>query len=108
MVTALKQGVKYLFSVGGNAISETIKKVKGKLIHFLHGARCDHLQIVEMGTPVGFKNAKIEKLIERPQGKYIVVRQKQWVEGKPRPGKEYELDEILNKLRKIARIPDYQ
>jgi len=64
MIEALRQGVKYLFSVGGNAISETIKKLKGKLIHVLHGAKCNHLQIVEMGTPVGFPNAKMEKLIE--------------------------------------------
>jgi len=64
MVEALRQGVKYLFSVGGNAISETIKKVKDKLIHILHGAKCNHLQIVEMGTPVGFPSAKMEKLIE--------------------------------------------
>jgi len=64
MIEALRQGVKYLFSVGGNAISETIKKVAGKLIHILHGAKCNHLQIVEMGTPVGFPNAKMEKLIE--------------------------------------------
>ena len=64
LIEALKQGVKYLFSVGGNAISETIKKVKGRIIHILHGARCNHLQILDMGTPVGFKNAKMEKLIE--------------------------------------------
>jgi len=64
MIQALRQGVKYLFSVGGNAISETIKKIKDKLIHILHGAKCNHLQIVEMGTPVGFPSAKMEKLIE--------------------------------------------
>lgn len=64
LIEALKQGVKYLFSVGGNAISETIKKVKGKIIHILHGARCNHLQVLDMGTPVGFPNAKMEKLIE--------------------------------------------
>lgn len=64
MITALRKGVKYLFSVGGNAISETIKKIKGKLIHILTGARCNHLQIIDMGTPVGFPDAKMEKLIE--------------------------------------------
>jgi len=64
MIEALKQGVKYLFSVGGKAISETIKKVAGKIIHILHGARCNHLQMVDMGTPVGFPNAKMEELIE--------------------------------------------
>lgn len=64
LIEALKQGVKYLFSVGGNAISETIKRVKGRIIHILHGARCNHLQILDMGTPVGFPNAKMEKLIE--------------------------------------------
>ena len=64
MIEALRQGVKYLFSVGGKAISETIKKLKGKLVHILHGAKCNHLQIVEIGTPVGFPNAKMEKLIE--------------------------------------------
>ena len=64
MIEALKQGVKYLFSVGGNAVSETIRKVGKRLIHILHGARCNHLQVVEMGTPVGFPNAKMERLIE--------------------------------------------
>jgi len=64
LIEALKQGVKYLFSVGGSAISETIKKIKGKIVHILHGARCNHLQILDMGTPVGFKNAKMDKLIE--------------------------------------------
>lgn len=64
MIEALKQGVKYLFSVGGKAVSETIKKIGDKIIHILHGARCNHLQIVDMGTPVGFPNAKMEELIE--------------------------------------------
>lgn len=64
MISALRKGVKYLFSVGGNAISETIKKIKGKIVHILHGARCNHLQVVDMGIPVGFPNAKMEKLIE--------------------------------------------
>lgn len=64
MVETLKQGVKYLFSVGGNAISETIKQVGEKIIHILHGAKCNHLQILDMGTPIGFPSAKMEKLIE--------------------------------------------
>lgn len=64
IIETLKRGVKYLFSVGGNAISEVIKKVKGKIIHVLKGARCNHLQIVDSDTPVGFPNAKQEKLIE--------------------------------------------
>lgn len=64
MIEALKQGVKYLFSVGGKAISETIKKIGDKIVHILHGARCNHLQMVDVGTPVGFPSAKMEKLIE--------------------------------------------
>lgn len=64
IIETLKQGVKYLFSVGGNAVSESIKKIGNKLIHILHGAKCNHLQILDLGTPVGFPDAKMEKLIE--------------------------------------------
>jgi len=64
LIQALKGGVKFLFSVGGNAISETVKKIAGKLVHVLKGARCNHLQILDAGTPVGFPSAKMEKLIE--------------------------------------------
>jgi hypothetical protein len=64
IIETLKQGTKYLFSVGGNAVKETIKKIGDKIIHVLSGARCNHLQIVDVGTPVGFPNAKMEKLIE--------------------------------------------
>ncbi len=64
LIETLKQGVKYLFSVGGIALAETVKKIGDKIIHILHGAQCNHLQIVDMGTSVGFPNAKMEKLIE--------------------------------------------
>lgn len=64
LIETLKRGTKYLFSVGGIAISETVKKVGDKIIHVLHGARCNHLQIVDASVPVGFPNAKMEKLIE--------------------------------------------
>jgi len=64
IIETLKRGVKYLFSVGGNAISEVIKKIKGKIVHIMKGARCNHLQILDANTPVGFPNAKQEKLIE--------------------------------------------
>lgn len=64
IIDTLKQGVKYLFSVGGNAISETIKHIGEKIVHILHGARCNHLQIVPFGTPVGFPSAKLEKVLE--------------------------------------------
>lgn len=64
LIETLKLGTKYLFSVGGVAISETIKKIGDALVHFLHGARCNHLQILDVGTSVGFPSAKTEKLIE--------------------------------------------
>lgn len=64
MIEALRSGVRYLFSVGGNAVSETLKKIKGKMVHVLHGVKCNHLQILDKGTPIGFPNAKMEKLIE--------------------------------------------
>lgn len=64
IIECLKSGTKYLFSVGGNAIGETIKKIGERVVHVLHGARCNHLQIVDVGTIVGFPNAKMEKLIE--------------------------------------------
>lgn len=64
LIETLKQGVKYLFSVGGVAIAETVKKIGDKIVHILHGAICNHLQILDMGVAVGFPNAKMEKLIE--------------------------------------------
>jgi LEA14-like dessication related protein len=64
LIETLKLGTKYLFSVGGVAISESIKKIGAKLVHVLHGARCNHLQIVDANVPVGFPNAKMERLIE--------------------------------------------
>jgi len=64
LIESLKQGVKFLFSVGGVALAETIKKIGDKIIHVLHGARCNHLQILDLGTAVGFPDAKMEKLIE--------------------------------------------
>jgi len=64
LISALKKGVRYLFSIGGQAISETIKKIGNKIVHVLNGARCNHLQLVDKGTPVGFPSAKMEKLIE--------------------------------------------
>ena len=64
LIETLKQGVKYLFSVGGVALAETIKKIGNKIIHILHGARCNHLQILDTGVAVGFPSAKMDKLIE--------------------------------------------
>lgn len=64
LIESLKQGTKYLFSVGGVALAETVKNLGGKILHILHGARCNHLQIVDLSTSVGFPNAKMDKLIE--------------------------------------------
>jgi hypothetical protein len=64
LIETLKRGTKYLFSVGGNAIMDTMKKIGEKVIHVLSGARCNHLQIVDVETKVGFPDAKMEKLIE--------------------------------------------
>jgi hypothetical protein len=64
LIETLKRGTKYLFSVGGNAVKETIKKIGDKLVHVLHGAKCNHLQILDVGTPIGFPDAKMEKIIE--------------------------------------------
>jgi hypothetical protein len=63
LVEKLRKGAKYLFSVGGIAISETTKKVGDKIVHVLLGAICNHLQIVDANVPVGFPNAKVERLI---------------------------------------------
>lgn len=64
IMETLKQGVKYLFSVGGNAVKETLKKIGNKIVHVMSGARCNHLQILDVGTKVGFPNAKMEELVE--------------------------------------------
>jgi hypothetical protein len=64
LIEKLKKGAKYLFSVGGIAVSESVKKVGDKIIHVLHGAMCNHLQMVDANVPVGFPNAKVERLIK--------------------------------------------
>ena len=64
LIKKLKKGVKFLFSVGGMAnFAETIIK-GGRKVRQMIGAICNHLQIVDSGTKVGFPNARIEKLIE--------------------------------------------
>lgn len=65
LIETLKRGVKYLFSVGGVALAETIKNIGNRAIHVLHGVTCNHLQIFNFGEAIaGFPNAKMEKLIE--------------------------------------------
>lgn len=64
LIEKLKKGTKFLFSVGGHAISETLKEVAGKMVHVLQGARCNHLQIVDLNVKVGFPNAELEKVLE--------------------------------------------
>lgn len=64
LIQRLKKGTKFLFSVGGHAIRETLENIGGKLVHILSGAKCNHLQIVDSDTPVGFPNAELEKVLE--------------------------------------------
>jgi len=64
LIQRLKKGTKFLFSVGGHAIRETLEKIGDKVIHVLSGAKCNHLQIVDLDTPVGFPNAELEKVLE--------------------------------------------
>lgn len=64
LVQKLKSGKKFLFSVGGHAISETLKNIGGKIVHVLEGAKCNHLQIVDSNVSVGFPNAELEKVLE--------------------------------------------
>jgi len=64
IIERLKKGLKFLFSVGGNAsFSEVVRKA-GKVVHRMIGAICSHLQMVDIGTKVGFPNAKINTLVE--------------------------------------------
>lgn len=62
-IKRIKEGSRFLFSVGGQAMGETIKKIGNKLIHILRGVRANHLQMVEEGVKVGFP-AKIDKVID--------------------------------------------
>ncbi len=64
LVDKIKNKFKFLFSVGGNAnFAESIKK-GGRWIKRMVGAVCNHLQILDAGTNVGFPDAKMEKVIE--------------------------------------------
>lgn len=83
LVDKIRKGVKFWFSVGGNALSEVVKKVKGKLVHFLKGINPNHIQMVDVGTPIGFKDAKLDKVLEINEtvffcssGKVKVVKEK--------------------------------
>ena len=84
LIDKIRNGVKFWFSIGGNAISEAVRKVKGKLVHFLKGINPNHIQMVDVGTPIGFKNAKLDKVLEVNEtvlfcksGKCEVVREKE-------------------------------
>ena len=63
LIQALKNGVKFLFSVGGNAVKQIVKKIGGKLVSVMYGARCNHLQIINPDTKVGFPKATVERLL---------------------------------------------
>ena len=64
LIKKIKKGFKFLFSVGGMAkFAESIMK-GGRRVRRMIGAVCNHLQIVDSGTKVGFPNAKVERLIE--------------------------------------------
>lgn len=63
LIEKLKAGVKFLFSVAGNALySETIK-IGNKLVRSLHDIRINSLQIVPSGVKVGFPSAQLDRLI---------------------------------------------
>lgn len=64
LVQRLKNGAKFLFSVGGQAsFAEAVKKA-GKTVLRMIGAKCNHLQMVDVGTKVGFPSAKMLELVE--------------------------------------------
>lgn len=65
VIKKLKDGVKFLFSVGGTAsFGQTIKKGK-KMLTKLWGAVCSHLQLLPNNPAgAGFPNAKMHKIIE--------------------------------------------
>lgn len=64
LINIIKRGGKFLFSIGGVAkFAELIEK-GGKKVMRMIGAICNHLQMVPLGTKVGFPNAKVERVIE--------------------------------------------
>lgn len=64
LIKKLKKGIKFLFSVGGVAeFAEVIQRGK-RIVKRMVNALCNHLQIVDVGTKVGFPNAKVERVIE--------------------------------------------
>lgn len=63
LIDRIKKGVKFLFSVGGVAEFAEVIKRGGRIIRRMVNAVCNHLQIVDIGTKVGFPNARIERLV---------------------------------------------
>ena len=64
LIKKIKKGIKFLFSVGGVAeFAEVIRRGK-RIVKRMVNAFCNHLQIVDVWTKVGFPNAKVERLIE--------------------------------------------
>ena len=65
IINALKNGTKYLFSVGGIAeFSEVVQKGK-QLFQILHNAVCTHLQLLPNDPQgAGFPTAKMHEVIE--------------------------------------------
>lgn len=64
LIEKLRQGVTYLFSIGGIAdFAESVKR-GGRLVKKFVNCVLTHLQILPLGVKVGFKNAKLERVLE--------------------------------------------
>jgi hypothetical protein len=64
IIERLKKGIKFKFSVGGNAeFSEIVKKAGRNVVRMVK-AVCNHLQMVDNNVIVGFPNAKLDRVVE--------------------------------------------
>lgn len=64
LIERLRQGVKFLFSVGGIADFYEVVKKAGRTVKRMVNCVMSHLQILDPKTRVGFKNARLERVLE--------------------------------------------
>lgn len=64
LIDKLKKGIKFLFSVGGIAQFVEVVKRAGRTVRRMCDAVCSHLQILDPSVKVGFKDAKVERVLK--------------------------------------------
>ena len=95
LANKIRGGAKFLFSVGGVAKNFIKKRIGDRNVDVLEGAKCNHLQIIDGSTPVGFPSAKLEKILNVNETQetclYLEIGE---TENKPENGVDAEFNRL--------------